>query len=81
MNTLTALSQKAGTSAYSTDKKGTFIANSMLSEQLRDIDNRITDMNAKLKRKEDQYYAKFSEMESAINRYSSQSSSFASFAQ
>jgi len=77
MSTLQMLSQKAGTSAFSTDKKGTFMPNSMLGEELQGLDRRINAMNALLKRKETQYYAKFTAMETAMQRYNEQSSAFA----
>ncbi|NBD26710.1 flagellar filament capping protein FliD [Paenibacillus glycinis] len=79
LNSLQMLSTKAGTSAYSTDKNGTFIANSSISEQLRTLTKQISDQDAYLKRKEDQYYAQFSAMETAMNRYSAQSSAFSSY--
>ncbi|WP_339278963.1 flagellar filament capping protein FliD [Paenibacillus sp. FSL W8-1187] len=79
MDALTALSEKAGTSAYSSDKNSTFKSNSVLGEQLRALDTKISDMNSFLIRKENQYYKQFTAMETAINRYSSQSSSFSSF--
>ncbi len=79
MKSLQLLSDKAGTSAYSADKNATFMANSLLGEQLRTLDNKIGDMNSYLARKENQYYKQFTAMETAINRYSSQSSSFSSF--
>lgn len=79
LSSLQTMSTKAGTSAYSTDKNGTFIANSMLSEQLRSIAKQITTQDDYLKRKEDQYYAQFSAMETAMNKYSSQSSAFSSY--
>ncbi|MGN7457231.1 flagellar filament capping protein FliD [Paenibacillus pasadenensis] len=79
MDALTALSDKAGTSAYSSDKNSTFKSNSVLGEQLRALDTKISDMNSYLVRKENQYYKQFTAMETAMNRYSSQSSSFSSF--
>ncbi|OXM14125.1 flagellar filament capping protein FliD [Paenibacillus herberti] len=79
MNSLQLLSEKAGTSVYSTDKNSTFMANSLLGEQMRGLDRKISDMNSYLARKETQYYKQFTAMETAINRYSSQSSSFSSF--
>ncbi|MCM3750199.1 flagellar filament capping protein FliD [Paenibacillus pasadenensis] len=78
MTTLQSLSQKAGTSAFSSDKNAAFMANSMLGEQLRDLDKRIDSMNSYLFNKENQYYKQFTAMETAINRYSSQSSAFSS---
>ncbi|AJY77596.1 hypothetical protein VN24_07895 [Paenibacillus beijingensis] len=76
MSSLQRLSEKAGTSSYSTDKSGAFIASSMLSEQVRDLQKRIDNMNSYLMSKENQYYKQFTAMETAINRYSSQSSAF-----
>ncbi|WP_049868355.1 MULTISPECIES: flagellar filament capping protein FliD [Paenibacillus] len=78
MKSLQQLTEKAGTSSYSTDKNGTFMANSMLGEQLRTLDTRISDMNRLLTNKENRYYKQFTAMETAINRYSSQSGAFGS---
>lgn len=79
MQSLQLLSEKAGTSVYSSDKNSTFMANSLLGEQMRGLDRKISDMNSYLVRKENQYYKQFTAMETAINRYSSQSSSLSSF--
>lgn len=79
MTALQMISDKAGTSSFSTDKKGTFMASSMLGEELQGIEKRINAMNDLLQRKENQYYAKFTAMETAMNRYSSQSSAFSMY--
>jgi flagellar hook-associated protein 2 len=79
MDSLTGLSQKAGTSAYSSDKTAAFMANSLMGDQLRDLSNRIDDMNTYLTNKENQYYQKFTAMETAMNQYSSQASAFSSY--
>ncbi|MCQ6563565.1 flagellar filament capping protein FliD [Paenibacillus mendelii] len=79
MTSLQMISDKAGTSSFSTDKKGTFMASSMLGEELQGIEKRINAMNDLLQRKENQYYAKFTAMETAMNRYSSQSSAFSMY--
>ncbi|QGG58093.1 flagellar filament capping protein FliD [Paenibacillus sp. B01] len=79
MTSLQQLSERVGTSAYSSDKNGTFLGSSMLGEQLRQLDTKITNMNRYLTNKENQYYKQFTAMETAINKYSSQASSFSSY--
>ncbi|MBM7566472.1 flagellar filament capping protein FliD [Paenibacillus sacheonensis] len=79
LTALQSLSTNAGTSVYSADKNSSFIVNSSVGEQLRSIAKKITDQDAYLKRKEDQYYAQFSAMETAMNKYSSQSMAFSNY--
>jgi flagellar hook-associated protein 2 len=81
MTALDGLSQKAGTSKYSVDPNLAFMANSYISEQLGDIENRIDSENSKLSMIENRYYQQFTAMETAINRFNSQSSSLFSSAQ
>lgn len=75
---LKSLSSKAGTSLSSTDTNGSFMNSSTIGNQLRDLDTRIARMNTLLTNKENQYYKQFTAMESAMNKYQSQSSSFSS---
>lgn len=69
-----SLSKKVGTSAYATDKTTALKPDSIMGEELRILDNRIADMMVLMARKETQYYKQFTAMETAMNRYNSQSS-------
>ncbi|WP_138496170.1 flagellar filament capping protein FliD [Paenibacillus pinistramenti] len=73
---LSSLSAKAGTSTTSTSLTASFLENSTLSEQLRNLSDSIDDEEDRLDRLEDSYYAKFTAMETAINSYNSQASAF-----
>ncbi len=72
---LDELAKKAGTSRYSTDSTTAFIASSSMGEQLRSLDLRISDMARRMTIIETNYYKQFTAMETAMNRYSAQSSS------
>ncbi len=69
------LATKAGTSRVSTANDVAFNANSRMGEQLRLLDIRMSDMNRRLTLAEDQFYKKFTAMETAMNRYNAQSTS------
>lgn len=75
MTGLDALATKAGTSKFSADLSTAFQVNSLMGDQLRELDKRIDEMNDRLNMWETQYYKQFTAMETAMNRYSSQSSS------
>lgn len=79
MDSLKQLSDRAGTSQTSTGLTGSFLENSLLGTQKRDLNSRISDMNRRLTMLETQYYKQFTAMETAINRYNSQAGSLASF--
>ncbi|WP_138753694.1 flagellar filament capping protein FliD [Paenibacillus sinopodophylli] len=79
MTALNTLSKKAGTSLVSTDINASFKDNSTLSTQIRNMKTRESSLLTRLDRMEEQYYKQFSAMESAINKYNSQSSSLGSF--
>lgn len=79
MDSLKQLSDRAGTSQTSTSLTGSFLENSLLATQKKDISDRIADMNRRLSMLESQYYKQFTAMETAINRYNSQAGSLASF--
>ena len=72
---LQSLSEKAGTSKYSSDLNASFLPQSEMGNQLDTFERRITDLNAKLARKESQYYRQFTAMETAMSKYNSVSSS------
>jgi len=61
------LLEKAGIEGDLSDTKNT------ISDQLKDYDDRITDMISSLTRKEENYYKKFSELESILARMNQQS--------
>lgn len=78
MTALTDLSQIAGTSLTSTDTKMSFLESSLLGEQLRNMRTKEASMVARLNKLETQYYRQFTAMETAINKFNSQSSSISS---
>ncbi|OBR63553.1 hypothetical protein A7K91_06260 [Paenibacillus oryzae] len=79
MESIKLLSEKAGTSQVSTSLTGTFLETSLLGTEKRQINDRITNLNRQLLALETQYYKKFTAMESAINKFNSQSSSLSGF--
>lgn len=81
MDALTELSKKAGTSLTSTDLSTSFLVNSSLSQEISKMKTKESDLLARLKRIETQYYKQFTAMETAINKFNSQSSSLSSFMQ
>lgn len=78
-NSLESLASTAGTSKTSSDLNATFMASSLMGEQLKGIDDRITALKARLVLKENQFYKQFTAMEVAMNKYNSTSSSLSSF--
>lgn len=79
LTALTDLSQIAGTSLTSSDKKATFLESSLIGEQLRSMKDKEYTVAARLNKLETQYYKQFTAMETAINKFNSQSSSISSF--
>ncbi|AHD03992.1 flagellar filament capping protein FliD [Paenibacillus larvae] len=77
--TLKDISDKAGTSRYSTDKGSTLKDQSILGKQIAELNKKIDQTNAKLKSIEDRYYRQFTAMEVALNKLNSQSGSLMSF--
>ncbi|MFC5469705.1 flagellar filament capping protein FliD [Cohnella suwonensis] len=75
MTALDDLATRVGTSRFSSDKDTAFSASSYIGEQLRSIDFKITDLTQRLSLVESRYYKQFTAMETAMNRYSAQSSS------
>jgi flagellar hook-associated protein 2 len=67
-NTITAITDKAGQS-NSLSK----VDNSILGLQMRNMDNRIRDMEQRLTAIEDRYYRQFTAMERALNQMNAQS--------
>lgn len=74
MTAIEDLATKAGTSKFSISKDATFLESSTISEKLRNLDYRIVSANDRLNRLEVNYYKQFTAMETAMNRYQSQSS-------
>lgn len=72
---LESLSEKAGTSKISSDLTTAFLPQSQMGNQLTAYERRITELQARLTRKENQYYKQFTAMETAMNKYNSTSSS------
>ncbi|XEC95380.1 flagellar filament capping protein FliD [Paenibacillus tarimensis] len=79
MTTLQSLSKKAGTSLSSTDLNGSFMENSLLGDQIRQMKSRESLLNSRLISIENQYYKQFTAMETAINKFNAQASSLFSF--
>jgi flagellar hook-associated protein 2 len=78
MTALTSLSAKAGTSLTSKETTTSFLESSLLSTQIREMKTREQLMLDRLNMMETQYFKQFSAMESAINKFNSQSSSLSS---
>ncbi|WP_027087244.1 flagellar filament capping protein FliD [Cohnella panacarvi] len=74
MTAIEDLSKKAGTSKYSISKDAAFLETSSISELLRSLDTKIYNANDRLNRLEVTYYKQFTAMETAMNRFQSQSS-------
>ncbi|WP_438348850.1 flagellar filament capping protein FliD [Paenibacillus sp. FA6] len=75
---LTSLSEKAGTSKYSSDLTTAFLVSSQMGDQLKIFDTRIADINRRLASLEARYYKQFTAMETAMNKFNSTSSSLSS---
>ncbi|MCI3921323.1 flagellar hook-associated protein 2 [Paenibacillus sp. TRM 82003] len=69
---LKEISTKAGTSVFAETQS--FNSQAILSKRLSEYDERIDKMNSRLQDLESRYYRQFTAMETAINRYNSQSS-------
>lgn len=75
LSALDSLAEKAGTSKISSDLSTAFQPQSQIGNQLTAYERRITDLQARLTRIENQYYKQFTAMETAMNKYNSTSSS------
>lgn len=78
-NTLSQLAETAGTSKVSVDITSSFNADSSIGRDLYSLAIRIDEMESKLTLKENNYYKKFTAMETAINKYNSIQSSLSGF--
>ncbi|WP_342563308.1 flagellar filament capping protein FliD [Paenibacillus sp. FSL R7-0345] len=76
--TLDKLVLKAGTSKYSTDLTVTFKTESTMGKRLKDFNTQIANLTDRLTDIENNYYKKFTAMETAMSQYNSQSSSLSS---
>lgn len=76
---LGTIANKAGTMKYSTDLNAKFKEESVMGERLKDLNKRVTALTARLVTAEVNYFKQFSAMETAINRYNSQSVSLSSY--
>lgn len=75
LNTLGRISDKSGTSKYSSDLTQTLDEQSTMGKELTDLDDRIKTLTKRLTSMEESYYTKFNVMEQAINKLNSQTSS------
>ncbi|MWV46612.1 flagellar filament capping protein FliD [Paenibacillus sp. HJL G12] len=75
---LQSISDRAGTSRYSSDLTTAFLPKSEMGDQLKNLDDRIDAMNDRLTLIENRYYKQFTAMETAMNKYNSVSSSLTS---
>jgi len=75
MTALNSLADKAGTSRVSTSTSEVFNPASLIGEQIRNLDIRISNLTSRLTIIENNYYKQFSSMETAVNKLNAQSSS------
>lgn len=78
MAPLEAISERAGTSKFSTSVTESFNTESVMGKELKDVNNRISSLQKRLTTLESKYYSQFTAMETAINKMNSQSSSITS---
>lgn len=69
---------KAGTSKFSTDLNFAYKTESVMGRMLKDYNSRINSLQDRLSDLETRYYKQFTAMETAMNKYNSQSSSLSS---
>lgn len=70
---------KAGTSKYTTEITGAYKTESLMGKKLTDFNTRIANLQTRLTTMETNYYKKFTAMETAMNKYNSQSSNLSSY--
>ncbi|MGN8770365.1 flagellar filament capping protein FliD [Paenibacillus barengoltzii] len=78
MGPLESLSERAGTSKYSTSLTDAYNTESVMGKELKDLNERISALQKKLTTMESNYYSQFTAMENAINQLNSQSLSITS---
>lgn len=72
---LEAISERAGTDKYSTSLTSAYDTESVMGKELKDVSQRIYNLQKKLTTMESRYYSQFTAMENAINQLNSQSTS------
>ncbi|CAM4521111.1 flagellar filament capping protein FliD [Paenibacillus xylanexedens] len=80
-STLDMLVKKVGTSKSDTDASMTLKTESSMGQQLKNYNNRISDLDRKMVTWETRYYKQFAAMEKAMSQFQSQSSSLSSYFQ
>lgn len=80
-STLDLFVKKVGTSNRDADASMTLKTESIMGEQLKNYNKRITDLERKMTAWETRYYKQFAAMEKAMNQFQSQSSSLSSYFQ
>ncbi|MFC9711166.1 flagellar filament capping protein FliD [Paenibacillus sp. NPDC056933] len=78
---LDMFAKKVGTSKYDSNASISLNVDSIMGKQLKEYKSRITEFERKMKDAETRYYKQFTAMESAMNKYQSQSSSLTSYLQ
>lgn len=81
MRALDRLAEKAGINRFSTELDSAFSDSSLIGEELRALNNRIKDLNARLLIIENNYFKQFTAMEVAINRFNTQAAALFGFGQ
>lgn len=79
--TLDMLVKKVGTSKQDADASMTLKIESSMGQQLKNYNNRISDLDRKMTVWETRYYKQFAAMEKAMSQFQSQSSSLSSYFQ
>ncbi|MGQ8873604.1 flagellar filament capping protein FliD [Paenibacillus sp. TSA_86.1] len=77
--TLDMFTKKVGTSKFDTNASMALKTESIMGEQLKDYNNRISNMERKMTDWETRYYKQFTAMEKAMSKFQSQSSSLAGY--
>ncbi|SCY96170.1 flagellar hook-associated protein 2 [Paenibacillus polysaccharolyticus] len=77
--TLDMFTKKVGTSKFDTNASMALKTESIMGEQLKDYNNRISNLERKMTNWETRYYKQFTAMEKAMSQFQSQSSSLASY--
>ncbi|PIH58364.1 flagellar filament capping protein FliD [Paenibacillus sp. LK1] len=76
---MTKVAERAGTTKYSGDVNSIYKEESVMGKTLKGYNTQITALEKRLSDLENRYYKQFTAMETAMNKYQSQSSSLSSF--
>lgn len=79
MGPLEAISERAGTSKYSTSLTDAYNTESIMGKELKSMNDRIATLQRRLTTMEQKYYSQFTAMEKALDKLNSQSASLANF--